>query len=95
MRLKTLILEECAKRNNANGGDMDALHMEVSDSPACNLLSLEHPAASCHSAYDSFPLLYTRVSAITSSSLPVVVCSLCDISFKDILIITASCFKTL
>jgi hypothetical protein len=56
---------------------IDALPVEVSDSPACNLLSLEHPAVSCHSAYDSFPLLYIRVSAITSS-LPVVVCSLCD-----------------
>jgi hypothetical protein len=56
---------------------IDALPVEVSDFPACDLLSLEHPAASCHSAYDSFPLLYIRVSAITSS-LPVVVCSLCD-----------------
>jgi hypothetical protein len=33
---------------------MDTLPVEVSDSPACNLLSLEHPAASCHSAYDPF-----------------------------------------
>jgi hypothetical protein len=31
--------------------EIDALPVEVSDSLACNLLSLEHPAASCHSAY--------------------------------------------
>jgi hypothetical protein len=31
---------------------IDTLRVEVSDSLACNLLSLEHPAASCHSAYD-------------------------------------------
>jgi hypothetical protein len=56
---------------------MDTLPVEVSDSPACNLLSLEHPTTSCHSAYDLFLWLYIRVSAITSSLL-VVVCSLCD-----------------
>jgi hypothetical protein len=37
---------------------MDTLRVEVSDSPACNLLSLEHPAASCYSAYDLFIYLY-------------------------------------
>jgi hypothetical protein len=44
---------------------MDVLPVEVSDSSAYNLLSLEHSVASCYSAYNSFPLLlYIYTSAI-------------------------------
>jgi hypothetical protein len=50
---------------------MDALRVEVSGSPACNLLSLEHSAASCHSAYDLslYPCVGYHLPLLASRSL--------------------------